>query len=301
MGNAGPSAAGHYAEGSGELNGPVAAPAVALTIAGSDCSGGAGLQADLKTFTVHGVYGASVVTALTAQNTHGVQAVQDVSTDFVLRQLQSVVGDLKVGAAKTGMLASADLIEALCASQHFRGLPFLVADPVMVATSGHSLLSGDAIAVLRSALLPLAGLLTPNLAEAALLTGDQIAGDEAAMERQGRRLLEMGAGAVLMKGGHADAVGGDSDTVREAVDLLVTPSGTTRFAAAWVPTRHTHGSGCTLSAAITAGLALGKPLDGAVRDAKSFVTRAIIAASKRPVGGGRAPLDHLAALRDEVG
>ncbi|MBU2581557.1 MAG: bifunctional hydroxymethylpyrimidine kinase/phosphomethylpyrimidine kinase [Alphaproteobacteria bacterium] len=260
-------------------------PPVALTIAGSDSSGGAGIQADLKTFTVHGVYGASVVTALTAQNTQGVHGVHTVPAGFVGQQIDAVLTDLDVGAVKTGMLANAGIIQAVAdrLSAGFAGQ--LVVDPVMIATSGDRLIDPAAVEVLTSRLLPMALLITPNLAEAAVLCGSGEARSLEEMEDQGRRLLGIGAAGVLIKGGHGDG--------SEAVDVLVSEAGIRHFSSSRIETLHTHGSGCTLSAAITANLALGMELEQAIFKAKGFVAAAIESAARRPVGRGRAPLDHL--------
>jgi hydroxymethylpyrimidine/phosphomethylpyrimidine kinase len=258
---------------------------IALTIAGSDSSGGAGIQADLKTFTVLGVYGASVVTALTAQNTRGVQAVHGVPPEFIAQQFDSVLADLRVDAAKTGMLADRVTVETVAAALIRCKLPALVVDPVMVATSGDVLLAPDAIDAVRRRLIPLADLLTPNLPEAARLLDEPIAQSESAMEDQGRRLMALGARAVLIKGGH----GGTA----EAVDMLVTAQGVERLANARIETKNTHGTGCTLSAAIAAFLASGAPLPDAVRAAKTFVWEAIQAGRNLEIGQGSGPVDHL--------
>lgn len=258
---------------------------VALTIAGSDSSGGAGIQADLKTFAAHGVYGASVITAVTAQNTKGVRGVYEIPGAFVVQQLEAVVSDLNVGAAKTGMLANGQVIKALLASDALENVGQLVVDPVMVATSGDPLLEPEAVEALRSGLLSRAMLVTPNLAEAAILADRAEATSEEEMEAQAGVILASGCGAVLMKGGHWHG--------EAAVDLLVTRAGVQKFASPRVETRHTHGSGCTLSAAICANLASGCPLGDAVGKAKTFVYEAILSASCSPVGTGNAPLDHL--------
>jgi hydroxymethylpyrimidine/phosphomethylpyrimidine kinase len=257
---------------------------VALTIAGSDSSGGAGIQADLKTFAALGVYGASVLTALTAQNTRGVSGVHPVPIDFVTAQIDAVFGDLAIGAVKIGMVAQAAIIEAIAAGlarwQHGR----VVLDPVMVATSGDRLLSDDAIAALRSRLIPLATLITPNLPEAAALLGEPVAGDEAAIAAQGRRLLALGCPAVLIKGGHGE--GADS------IDYLVTREATLALRAPRIATSNTHGTGCSLSSAVAAGLAKGEDLEMAVRNAKTFISAAIAAADRFSVGHGHGPVHH---------
>lgn len=254
---------------------------IALTIAGSDSGGGAGIQADLKTFHQFGVFGTSVVVAVTAQNTRGVRSIHPVPADMVRDQLAALAEDLPPAALKTGMLATAPLVQQVAGAIREYGWTRLVVDPVMVATSGDRLLAPDAVQAMRERLMPLAAVVTPNLDEAALLTGEEVA-DPAAMDRAGRQLLASGAGAVLVKGGHLPG-----DTV---VDVLVTASGTRRFARQRIATTSTHGTGCTLSAAITAGLALGRPLEAAVEDALDYVHRAI--ASAPGLGGGHGPLNH---------
>ncbi len=257
---------------------------IALTIAGSDPSGGAGIQADLKTFAEFDVYGASVITALTAQNTRGVFGVHAVPQDFIRAQFDAVIGDLDIGAIKTGMLGDAETVRTVAEMlKRASNIPVVV-DPVMVASSGDPLLATDAIAVMREELAPLAALLTPNLPEAALLLGEAIATDEAEAARQGQALLRLGAKAVLVKGGHGLG--------HEAVDILVTGDGAARFARPRIATANTHGTGCTLSAAIAAGLALGRPRTGAVAAANDFVWRAIGSGATRRIGGGYGPIDH---------
>ncbi|MDH2431827.1 bifunctional hydroxymethylpyrimidine kinase/phosphomethylpyrimidine kinase [Pokkaliibacter sp. MBI-7] len=258
--------------------------AQALTIAGSDSGGGAGIQADLKTFSALGVYGASVISGLTAQNTQGVHGLFEVSADFVRQQLQVVLDDLRIAACKTGMLARADIIAAVADELRGRAIS-LVVDPVMIAKSGHALLAPEAIDNLCRLLLPLATLVTPNLPEAAAMTGLPEAVDEAGMQRLGERLLAMGAKGVLIKGGHLP---GDCD----AVDWLFTPSQSCRLVSPRIATRHTHGTGCTLSAAITAGLACGLPLAEAVTQAKAYLDHALRAADQLQVGNGLGPVHH---------
>lgn len=268
-------------------------PPIALTIAGSDSSGGAGIQADIKTFTVLGVYGASVITALTAQNTTAVRAIHAVPPAFVAEQIDAVAEDLTVAAVKTGMLGDAATVAAVCAGLERHRLGPLVVDPVMVATSGDILLSPDAIDAVRHRLVPLAVLITPNLAEAATLLGTSQAASIKEMEAQARALLALGPAAVLVKGGHH--AGGP-----EAIDVLVrkqAPDAPLLFAAPRIPTRNTHGTGCTLSAAITAHLALGKELSEAVGAAKAFLAAAIAAGREQAIGHGAGPVDHLHALR----
>ena len=261
---------------------------IALTIAGSDSSGGAGIQADLKTFSALGVYGASVVTALTAQNTQGVTAIHDVPPDFIAKQIDAVFSDLAVSAVKVGMLSQPASIEAVVAGLERHGQTLVVVDPVMVATSGDRLLAPAAVEVLRKLLIPLALVITPNLPESAALLESTIATSEAEMQRQGERLLAFGPGAVLIKGGH--------DGGPESVDLLIEPTRVTKLAATRVETKNTHGTGCTLSSAVAAGLAKGLDLMQAVREAKDYVTAAIGAADRLAIGSGHGPVHHFHAL-----
>lgn len=259
---------------------------IALTIAGSDSSGGAGIQADLKTFSALGVYGASVITALTAQNTRGVDGVLPIPSDFVGRQLTSVLSDLDVHAIKTGMLASSAIIATVVATlDAFEARP-LVVDPVMVATSGDRLIDEEAVVALRDTLMPRATLITPNLAETAVLTGEAEATSRAEMERQGLALIRGGARAVLVKGGHVeDAEASDVLLQRDAAPMW--------FTEPRIDTRHTHGTGCTLSAAIAAGLAGGSDLATAIAEAKRFLTKALEEGRSLAVGHGNGPVDHL--------
>jgi hydroxymethylpyrimidine/phosphomethylpyrimidine kinase len=258
--------------------------AIALTIAGSDSGGGAGIQADLKTFAAMGVYGTSVLTALTAQNTVGVQGVHDVPAAFIRRQMQSVLEDMDVRAIKIGMLSRQSTIRAVAAGLGAVRQAPVVLDPVMIAASGDPLLRASAIMALKSALFPLAAVITPNLHEAAALTGRPLATDEDGMMEQARLLYEAGARAVLIKGGHG--------TGDESVDILLTAYGTQRYAAPRIDTPNVHGTGCTLSSAIAAGLAKGQTLDAACRAAKAYVTAAIIASAKLKVGHGNGPAHH---------
>jgi hydroxymethylpyrimidine/phosphomethylpyrimidine kinase len=257
---------------------------VALTIAGSDSSGGAGIQADLKTFAALGVYGASVITALTAQNTQGVTGIHQVPPDFVTAQIDAVFADLDVGAVKIGMVAELSVIEAITAGLTRWSPRHIVLDPVMVATSGDRLLADDAVEALRTKLVPRASILTPNLPEAAALLNEPVASSEAAIEDQGRRLLALGCPAVLIKGGHGQG--------SESIDYLVRESGTIALAAPRVATQNTHGTGCSLSSAIAAGLAKGEDLETAVRNAKAFVSAAITASDRFSVGHGHGPIHH---------
>jgi hydroxymethylpyrimidine/phosphomethylpyrimidine kinase len=256
----------------------------ALTIAGSDSSGGAGIQADLKTFAALGVYGASVITALTAQNTQGVTGIHQVPADFVSAQIDAVFADLDVGAVKIGMVADLAVIDAIAAGLQRWSPRHVVLDPVMVATSGDRLLAEDAVEALRAKLVPRAAILTPNLPEAAALLNEPIASSEAAIESQGRRLLALGCPAVLIKGGHGQG--------SESIDYLVRESGAIALATPRVATQNTHGTGCSLSSAIAAGLAKGEDLQTAVRSAKAFISAAIAAADRFSVGHGHGPIHH---------
>jgi hydroxymethylpyrimidine/phosphomethylpyrimidine kinase len=267
---------------------PRGAP-IALSIAGSDSSGGAGIQADLKTFAAFGVYGASIVTALTAQSTIGVSAVEPASAGIVAAQLRVVLADLDVAAIKTGMLANAAIIEAVADLLRAAAPRPIVVDPVLEASSGDLLLAADAIAAFKTLLLPLAGLLTPNRAEAARLLLSPPAANEAEAVAQAQALRALGPRAVLLKGGHAQD--------EEAIDVLCDAAGTHRFALPRLATSHGHGTGCTLSAAIAALLASGAPLAEAVVRAKRYVWHALAAAEHLQVGRGRGPLDHLFAIR----
>jgi hydroxymethylpyrimidine/phosphomethylpyrimidine kinase len=261
---------------------------IALTIAGSDSSGGAGIQADLKTFSALGVYGASAITALTAQNTLGVEAVHAVPADFIIKQIEAVARDLDVGAVKIGMLATSAIIEAVAEGlKSFPGVP-VVLDPVMVAASGDPLLDEDAVATLRTVLVPRASLITPNLPEAAKLLGGHQASDEREMSAQAEALKRLGARAVLIKGGHAEG--------EKAVDILVDEEGVLRLEAPRVATRNTHGTGCTLSSAIAAEVAKGASLREAVVAAKAYITAAIAAADALRIGKGRGPVHHFHEL-----
>ncbi len=268
-------------------------PPIAVTIAGSDSSGGAGIQADLKTFSALGVYGASVITALTAQNTLGVTAIHDAPPDFITAQMDAVFSDLKVAAVKIGMLSRPATIAAVADALERLGARHIVLDPVMVAASGARLLEDAAIATLKARLLPLADVVTPNLPEAAALLDVPVAADEAAMRTQGEALLALGAKAVLMKGGHGEGA--------ESVDLLVTRDAVLRLPAPRHATRNTHGTGCTLSSAIASGLARGLTLAEAVRAAKTYITGAIAAADQLEVGQGHGPVHHFHALWGQAG
>jgi hydroxymethylpyrimidine/phosphomethylpyrimidine kinase len=257
---------------------------IALTIAGSDSSGGAGIQADLKTFAAFGVYGASAITALTAQNTQGVAGIHPVPADFVTAQIDAVFGDLDVNAVKIGMVAQRATITAITAALDRWSPKHVVLDPVMVASSGDRLLDAGAIEALRTALIPRASLITPNLPEAAALLDEPVAASRAAIENQGRRLLAMGCRMVLIKGGHGQGA--------ESVDYLIGGDGVTALAAPRIATRNTHGTGCSLSSAIAAGLAKSENLDAAVHHAKTWISAAIAAADRLDVGRGHGPIHH---------
>jgi hydroxymethylpyrimidine/phosphomethylpyrimidine kinase len=261
---------------------------IALTIAGSDSGGGAGIQADLKTFSALGVYGASVITALTAQNTLGVSGIHDVPADFIAAQMDAVYSDLAVAATKIGMLSLPQTIMAVAQGLDRHRAENIVLDPVMVAASGDPLLRPEAVETLKRELIPRALIVTPNLHEAAALTGTALAHDEAAMRAQGQAILALGARAVLVKGGHG--VG------PEAVDLLVERGSARRLAAKRVATKNTHGTGCTLSSAIAAGLAKGKSLAESVADAKAYVSAALAASDRLQIGRGRGPVHHFHAF-----
>jgi len=254
---------------------------IALTIAGSDSGGGAGIQADLKTFHQFGVFGTSAIVALTAQNTVGVRAIEQVSTAMIEAQLIALAEDLPPDAVKTGMLGDAATVRQIAAVLQRYPWRRYVLDPVMVSSSGDRLLTPEAERVVRDLLVPRALLVTPNLDEAGILTGEPVS-DPDSMERAGRALIEMGAHAALMKGGHLSGA--------TLVDLLITRDGVRQYQHSRVPTRSTHGTGCTLSAAITAGLALDHDLERSVTDALDFVQRALKAAPL--LGAGHGPLNH---------
>jgi len=253
-----------------------------LIVAGSDSGGGAGIQADIKAVTALGGFAMTAITALTAQNTQGVHSVFAVDTDFVAQQMRVVLDDLGADTIKTGMLHSVEVIETVARklTDHSPNVP-LVADPVMVAKGGARLLDTGAHDALAALILPRATVLTPNAPEAEALTGIAVA-DEAGQQRAGERLLEMGASAVLVKGGHVP--GG------EVVDLLITPDGTVRFADARIDSTHTHGTGCTLASSIAAGIAQGMALADAVARSRRYVRAAILSAPG--FGHGHGPLDH---------
>ncbi len=259
---------------------------VALTIAGSDPSGGAGIQADLKTFHAHGVYGAAAITLLTVQNTRGVSAVEAIRPDLVRDQARAVIDDIPPDAVKTGALGNAGVVLAVAEIAASLRAP-LVVDPVMISKHGAPLLDADAISALKDALLPRAYLVTPNAPEAALLSGIEVS-DRASAEEAARAIAERGPGAVLIKGGHLEGA--------QAIDYLLVDGAIVEIASPRIASRHTHGTGCTYSAAITARLAHGDALLDAVRGAKAWLTEAIAAAPG--VGGGIGPVDHLRPVKD---
>jgi hydroxymethylpyrimidine/phosphomethylpyrimidine kinase len=254
---------------------------VALSIAGSDSGAGAGIQADLKTFAAFGIYGVTVITAITAQNTLGVRAVQDVDTGIIAAQLDAVAEDFAIAALKTGMLSSAAIIETVAAGLQRHRLGSLVVDPVMVAKSGDRLLREDAVDAMRRTLLPLASVVTPNIPEAEVLAGRSIRSREDRVAAA-RAIMDLGANAVVIKGGHSE-----DDPI---VDLLVDAHGIHEYRAARIVTSSTHGTGCTFSAAITAGLAAGRDLPDAVAGAREYLSRAL--ATAPGLGHGHGPLNH---------
>lgn len=267
-------------------SGAAGRPPVALTVAGSDSGGGAGIQADLKTFHAFGVFGTSAVTAITAQNTLGVTDVQAVRAETVRAQVEAVAADLEPAACKSGMLADEPVVEAAADALAGAAVPAYVLDPVMVAQSGDRLLERGAVRSLRERLVPMADLVTPNLEEAALLAGLEEVDDEGGMRRAAEAIREAGAGAVLVTGGHL------SD--EEVLDLLLDGNGWRAWRGERIRTRNTHGTGCTLSSAAAAGLALGRDLRDAVDVAVRFTRQAIRTAPD--LGGGNGPLNHWAPV-----
>jgi hydroxymethylpyrimidine/phosphomethylpyrimidine kinase len=253
----------------------------ALTIAGSDSGGGAGIQADLKTFAAHGVFGTSAITAITAQNTLGVTRYETVSADLVTAQIEAVVSDIGADACKTGMLANAAIVEAVAAAVRALDIPLLVVDPVMIAKSGDSLVGDDAVAMVRTELLPVAFAVTPNIPEAEVLAGMTIRSD-ADRREAARRIAAHGASAVVIKGGHLPTA--------DIVDLVYDRHTFTEFRHERVAGRHTHGTGCTFASAIASHLALGRSLLDAVPLAQRYVAGAIRHAPD--LGRGHGPMDH---------
>lgn len=257
----------------------------ALTIAGTDPSGGAGIQADLKTFSALGAYGTSVITALVAQNTQGVQSVYRIEPDFVAAQLDSVLSDVRIDSAKIGMLAQSDIVEAVAERLKRYAVPYIVLDTVMLAKSGDPLLAPEAVAAIRQTLLPRVSLITPNLPEAAALLACDVATTETEMQAQGLGLLEMGCQAVLMKGGHLSEA--------ESPDWLFQRGcAPRRFCAPRINTRHTHGTGCTLSAALAALRPRFHDWGNTVQEAKGYLQQALMAANSLDVGQGIGPVHH---------
>ena len=260
----------------------------ALSIAGSDPSGGAGIQADLKTFSALGVYGMSAITALTAQNTQGVSKIHLLPADFVMAQIQTLFEDIRIDAIKIGMIANAQIAHAVASSLKEHSSIPIILDPVMIAKGGHPLLEDSAITAVQEHLLPLADILTPNLEEAARLLGTGIASTRSEMEAQGRALLTYGPNAVLMKGGHLEG--------KQSPDLLVTAKNLTWHEGYRIDTHNTHGTGCTLSSAIAAEIAKGSSHEEAIKHAKAYVHDAIAAADTLHIGSGHGPTHHFHAL-----
>lgn len=261
-----------------------------LSIAGSDPSGGAGIQADLKTFAAMGCHGMAALTALTAQNTQGVSAVHVPPADFLTAQLDAIFADIRVDAVKIGMLATGEIVQAVARSLARHGAKNIVLDPVLVATSGDSLGAPDVVAALLEHLMPLASVITPNLPEAARLTGQPLPGSLAEMISAGEKLVALGAKAVLVKGGHL----GDDSRLGDATarDVLVTATRHRVYEAPRVATKNTHGTGCTLSSAIAAALAQGDGMEVAVERGKVFLTGALKASGVLSVGKGHGPVWH---------
>ncbi len=260
----------------------------ALSIAGSDPSGGAGIQADLKTFSALGVYGMAAVTALTAQNTQGVSGIHLTPATFVAEQITALFADIRIDAIKIGMIAHAAIAHAVAETLAAQRRVPVVLDPVMVAKGGHALLEEDAVSAVQKRLLPLADILTPNLEEAARLLERGIASDRTEMEAQGRALLALGPKAVLMKGGHLDGT--------ESPDLIITAEESLWLESQRIDTDNTHGTGCTLSSAITAGIARGESVTEAVTHAKVYIEGAIAASDTLQIGSGHGPTHHFHAL-----
>jgi len=265
----------------------------ALTIAGSDSSGGAGIQADLKTFAAFGLYGASAITAITVQSTKGVEAVAPLSADLVTAQIEAVAGDLALHATKIGMLATAAIVEAVAAAIEELELPLVVLDPVLVSTSGDRLLDPDGVQTLCMELMPLARVVTPNIPEAEALSGRTIGSAQQAREAA-RRIHDMGAASVIVTGGHAVWDGDTGPRAEGAgpqiIDLLFDGRVFHEFRTARIDTRPTHGTGCTFASAVAAGLALGRELPDAVARAQQYVAGAV--AHALGIGHGCGPIDH---------
>lgn len=254
--------------------------AIALSIAGSDSGGGAGIQADLAAFRAFGVFGTTAITAVTAQNTRGISAIHAVPPDVLAAQIDAIFDDFAVGAVKIGMVPSAEHARIITGRLGGRGLP-IVLDPIISATTGRLLGESGTLAALKSHLLPLAACLTPNLPEAAALLGTSPAEDEESMAGQAHALRALGPQAVLLKGGHGK--------LGEAVDILATPDGTRRFAAAWIETSNLHGTGCALSSALTANLASGSTLAEATQSAKTWLEKQLVTGIGLQIGQGSGP------------
>ena len=254
--------------------------AKAMTVAGSDSGGGAGVQADLKSFAAFGVYGTSVITAITAQNTIGVTDIHEAPVEVIAAQIKAVLTDIGAHAVKTGMLSSSSIIETVAGELSYFQVRRLVVDPVMVAKSGDSLLRDDAVDVLRKKLLPIATVVTPNIPEAEVLTGMPISSSEE-VRRAAARIVEMGASSVVVKGGHLEG---------PAVDLFYDGKEYRDFSAERIDTKNTHGTGCTFAASVAAGLAKGLEVVDAVAAAKAYVTEAIRTSFE--IGKGHGPLNH---------
>lgn len=267
------------------LEATVIRPRTAMTIAGSDSGGGAGIQADLKTFAALGVYGTSAITAITAQNTLGVTSIHEVPTDLIADQIQTIISDIGADAVKTGMLSSSAIIDRVAQELRRHAVTRLVVDPVMVAKGGDRLLREDAVDALRTKLLPLASVITPNVPEAEALTGIAVRTPEDVSEAA-RRIVAMGANSVVIKGGHL------SD--RDAVDTFYDGQTLRHLRSQRIDTKNTHGTGCTLASAIAAGLAKGLDMEKAVTQAKAYVTEAI--RTNLEVGQGHGPLNHFFML-----
>ena len=270
----------------------------ALTIAGSDSSGGAGIQADLKTFAAFGLYGASAITAITAQSSTGIEATLALQADLVTAQIEAVAGDLTIHATKIGMLATAAIVEAVAAAIAELDLPLVVLDPVLVSSSGERLLDEDGVRALCGELLPRARVVTPNIPEAEALSGRRIQSTDDARDAA-RRIVEMGVAAVIITGGHAPQEGSALRAQgSEVMDLLFDGHTFHEFRVARVDSRHTHGTGCTFASAVAAGLALGRDLPEAAARAQAYVAGAI--AHAPGLGHGRGPLDHFWERRNLV-
>ncbi len=260
-------------------------PPIALTIAGSDSGGGAGIQADLKTFSALGVYGASVITVLTAQNTRGVDAIFEISADFIKQQIDTVVSDLNVDAVKLGMLYRPAIIEEVAQSLQRHNIGHLVLDPVMVAKSGDPLLQDEAVDTLKSVLIPMASIITPNIPEAARLLRRKPENVATNMQNAAERLLSLGCGAVLLKGGH-------HTTESASIDVFHDGNKAVKLTGARYRTRNTHGTGCTLASAVCAFLAKKNGLNQSVKLAKQYISSAINAADTLNIGTGQGPVHH---------